>query len=335
MSRRDILLIGASAGGLDALSKLLPALPVDLPAAIFIIMHIPANPPSILHNILQTRTGWPVLPAVDGAAIRQGVITVAVSDRHLLFEDNHVRLARGPRENRSRPAIDATFRSAAIQFGGRCIGVVLTGSLDDGTAGLWAIKDRGGVAVVQSPDDAEYPSMPLSAISHVQVDHTATLEELPGLLGTLTREVIADPVSEPLVGALAVEDRIAAGENALQAGVLGLGTPSTSTCPHCHGVLMEVSGAGPLRFRCHTGHVFSPASLLVDLDASIDESLWSVLRAIDERQLLLEQLIEGAKVAGNESAAQEYARQAEDARMRADEVRALVMTPPPAAVSAA
>ena len=335
MNRRDIVLIGASAGGVDALSKLLAALPTDLPAAVYIIMHVPANPPSILHTILQSRTRWPVLPAIDGATIRQGVVTVAVSDHHLLFSDGHVRLTRGPRENRSRPSIDATFRSGAIHFGPRCIGVVLTGSLDDGTAGLWAIKDRGGIGVVQSPDDAEYPSMPISALSHVQVDHTATLQELPALLARVTREFFVEPHKSQAAGAIAVEDRIAAGDNALEAGVMGLGTPSTSTCPHCHGVLMEVSGAGPLRFRCHTGHVFSPASLLVDLDASIDESLWGVLRAIDERQLLLEQLIESAKAAGHEFAAQEYARQAEDAKMRADEIRGLVMAPPPVAVSAA
>ncbi len=335
MNTRDIVMIGTSAGGLDALTKVLPALLADMHAAVFVVMHVPANPPSILHTILQTRTRWPVLPAVEGASVRHGIITVAVSDHHLLFRDNRVRLARGPRENRSRPSIDATFRSGAVHFGARCIGVVLTGSLDDGTAGLWAIKDRGGVAVVQSPDDAEYPSMPVSALSHVQVDHTATLMELPDVLAELVRQPAVQPQKSAAAGALAVEDRIAAGDNALEAGVMGLGTPSSSTCPHCHGVLMEVSGVGPLRFRCHTGHVFSPASLLVDLDASIDESLWSVMRAIEERQMLLEQLIESARVAGNELAAQEYARQAEDAKMRADEIRGLVMTLPPAAVSAA
>ncbi len=332
--KRDIIVIGASSGGLEALNRVLEVLPIDLPAAVFIVMHVPANPPSILHAVLQRKSRLPVFPAVDGAQVRHGVITVAVSDCHLLFADGHLRLTRGPRENRARPAVDATMRSAAVVFGPRSIGVVLTGNLDDGTAGLWAIKDRGGVAIAQSPEEAEYPSMPRNAVQHVEVDHVVGLAELPALLQELVNEEIEIKVRDAGQDAVYIENLIAAGENALKSGVMSLGTPSMFTCPHCHGTLSEVRDAGPLRFRCHTGHVFTPSSLIVDLDRTIDETLWSVLRSIDERQLLLRQLIEDAKVSGNDDAAQEYARQLEDARMRGDEIRALVMMPLPAVANA-
>jgi two-component system, chemotaxis family, protein-glutamate methylesterase/glutaminase len=332
--RRDIIVIGASSGGLDALGSVLELLPIELPAAVFIVMHVPANPPSILHAVLQRKSRLPVFPAVDGAQVRHGVVTVAVSDHHLMFADGHLRLTRGPRENRSRPAVDATMRSAAVAFGPRCIGVVLTGNLDDGTAGLWAIKDRGGIAVVQSPEEAEYPSMPRNAIQQLAVDHVVPLVDLAGLLRELVTEDVELDVRERGHDAVSIENRIAAGEHALKVGVLSLGTPSINTCPHCHGTLTEVRDAGPLRFRCHTGHVFTPSSLLVDLDHTIDETLWSALRSIEERQLLLEQLIESAKLRGDNGDAQEYARQVEDARMRAAEIRALVMTPLPAVANA-
>jgi two-component system chemotaxis response regulator CheB len=332
--KRDVIVIGASSGGLEALNRVLGVLPIDLPAAVFIVMHVPANPPSILHAVLQRKSRLPVFPAVDGAQVRRGVITVAVSDQHLMFANGHLRLTRGPRENRSRPAIDATMRSAAVAFGPRCIGVVLTGNLDDGTAGLWAIKDRGGIAIAQSPEEAEYPSMPRNAVQHLAVDHVVGLAELPSLLQELVDEDVEVEVRDRGQDAVSIENRIAAGENALKAGVLSLGVPSMNTCPHCHGTLSEVRDAGPLRFRCHTGHVFTPSSLLVDLDRTIDETLWSVLRSIEERQLLLEQLIDSAKLRGENREAQEYARQVEDARMRADEIRALVMTALPAVANA-
>jgi two-component system chemotaxis response regulator CheB len=332
--KRDIIVIGASSGGLEAITRLLESLPIDFPAAVFIVLHIPANPPSILHSVLQRKSRLPVFPAVEGAQLRHGVITVAVSDHHLMFADGHLRLTRGPRENRSRPAVDATMRSAAVAFGPRCIGVVLTGNLDDGTAGLWAIKDRGGVAIAQSPEEAEYPSMPRNAVQHLEVDHVVRLMELPGLLHKLVAEDVEVEARDRGQDAVSIENRIAGGENAMKVGVLNLGVPSMNTCPHCHGTLSEVRDAGPLRFRCHTGHVFTPSSLLVDLDRTIDETLWSVLRSIEERQLLLEQLIESAKMRGDNREAQEYARQTEDARLRADEIRALVMTPLPAVANA-
>jgi two-component system chemotaxis response regulator CheB len=160
---RDIVVIGASSGGVEALKRLVPLLPQDLPAAIFIVMHLPVAPSSVLHEILQRCSGWPVLPAIDGAIVRHGIITVAVNDHHLLFDQGRIRLTRGPRENRTRPSIDATLRSAAVEFGPRTIGAVLTGNLDDGTAGLWAVKDRGEAqTAAQQINEAFKPQNPLT-----------------------------------------------------------------------------------------------------------------------------------------------------------------------------
>jgi two-component system chemotaxis response regulator CheB len=205
------------------------------------------------------------------------------------------------------------------------IGVVLTGMLDDGTAGLWAVRDRGGIAIAQSPDEATFPSMPQNAITHVVVDHVVRATELPSLLRELTQEEVPSPPKMRLNGALEIENRIALGEEPLSAGILTLGAPSLNTCPHCHGNLIELADAGPLRFRCHTGHAFSPESLLADLDRTIDDGLITVLRSIHERELLLAHLIEEAKMVDDNETAQEYARQVEDARMRADEIRRLAL----------
>jgi len=326
--KRDIIVIGASSGGLEALFTLAPQLPENLAAAIFVVVHLPPRPPSMLHQLLQPKSRWPVLPAVDGAMVRHGIITVAVNDHHLMFENGRIRLTRGPRESRARPAIDVTLRSAAEEYGARAIGIVLTGNLDDGTAGLWTLKDRRGVTIAQAPEEAEFPSMPQSAIAHASVDHVATLAELPGLLERLCGEKVPDRHDVNGHEVLNIENRIAAGENPLSAGILSIGSPSVNTCPHCHGTLMEVNDTGPLRFRCHTGHAFSPESLLQDLDQTIDDGLYTVLRSIHERQLLLDQLIQAAKASGDDRTAQEYARQSEDARLRADEIRALVMAAP-------
>ncbi len=334
-ANRDIIVIGASSGGLEALMKLVPRIPDDLGAAIFVVIHLPPRPPSLLHQLLQTKSRWPVFPAIEGATVRPGIITVAVNDHHLMFAHGRIRLGRGPRESRARPAIDVTLRSAAEEYGPRTIGVVLTGNLDDGTAGLWAVKDRGGVAIAQSPEEADFPSMPQSAIAHAAVDHVVTIQDLPQLLERLTRAELA-PASHASGGeVMSIENRIASGENPLAAGILGIGAPSVNTCPHCSGVLMEVNDAGPLRFRCHTGHAFSPESLLADLDRTIDDGLYSVLRSIHERQMLLDQLIVAARASGDDRTAQEYARQSEDARMRADEIRSLVLAAPAAHPTAA
>lgn len=285
MPDHHIITIGASSGGVDALQRVIAPLPADLPAAVLIVLHRPATSPSLLPEILQHVSALPVAHAVDGEPVIPGRVYVAVPDRHLLVESERIRLTRGPKENRFRPAIDPLFRSAALTYGPRTIGVVLTGSLDDGTAGLWAIKDRGGIAVVQDPADALYPSMPRNALANVAVDHCLRLDAIAPML----RQLSAQPVTggAAVSEQLKIETRIALEHSPLEVGVLGLGTPSLLTCPECHGILLKIQDGQITRYRCHTGHGYSINSLLDAVTEAVEGNLWNAARAMDEYLLLL------------------------------------------------
>jgi two-component system, chemotaxis family, protein-glutamate methylesterase/glutaminase len=292
MPCRNVVVVGASAGGVEALQGLVSGLPQDFPGTVLIVLHLSPHNPSRLHEILARSTALPVTMAKDGEAMAPGRIYVATADRHLVIDsDQHLRITRGPRENRSRPAIDTLFRSASYSFGPRVIGIVLSGALDDGTAGLWAIKDRGGLAIVQSPEDAQYSSMPESALRHVRVDYTLRVVDMPALLSRLVGQEIEQPAPPTAaVEALRTETRIALEGNGLQAGVMQLGAVSANTCPECHGVLVRIRESSLVRYRCHTGHAFSLETLLAAVNEGIDATLWAALRAIEERILLLEEM---------------------------------------------
>ena len=292
---RDVVVIGGSAGGLDALTRLVRELPADFHAAILVVLHIPAHVPSELHRILARETSLPVAPAVNGELIQPGRIYVASADRHLMIEDDHIRLTRGPRENRTRPAIDVLFRSAAYNLGARVIGVLLSGLLDDGTPGLWAIKDRGGIALVQSPDEAFYPSMPESAIEHVRVDAVLPVQELAATLVEWTQASFETEEAAPASESMQIEYRIELEENPLEQGILRLGPFSSNTCPECHGTMVKIQEGSIVRFRCHTGHSYSIQTLLAHVNETIDDHVWSAIRAIDERILVLHQMAEMAQ----------------------------------------
>lgn len=221
MNRHDLIAIGASAGGIAALKKLFRSLGADLQAALFVVLHVPPHHPSFLPKILQLETAMPVAHADDGEAIQNGRVYIAPPNRHLLIESGHLHLGAGPRENRARPAINALFRSAALAYGPRVVGVVLSGSLDDGTAGLWEIKRRGGVAVVQAPEDAEHKQMPASAIANVHVDYQVPIKEMGNVLKSLVDRPVEPSNGEP--------ERV-------------VPEPTKLTCPDCHGPIH--------RFRC-------------------------------------------------------------------------------------
>src|SRR3954447_6822600 len=235
---RDIIVIGASAGGIDAITRLVCGLPPDLDAAVFIVLHMAPTFPRVLAQRLAKIGSLPAADAVDGETIRPNRIYLCVPDRHLLVAGDKIRLSRGPKENHSRPSVDALFRSAAYSCGARVIGVVLTGQLDDGTAGLWAIKDRGGRAIVQDPAEAAYRSMPQSALKQNAVDYTLEVADMGAVLHLLTREEVPVAGSSDLEGTpLQIETSIALGESALDVGVRKLGDPTVFTCPECHGVM--------------------------------------------------------------------------------------------------
>jgi two-component system chemotaxis response regulator CheB len=294
MTNPYLVVIGASAGGLETLRELVAGLPAEFPAPIAIVMHMAPESPGLLPEILSRAGRITATTARNGQRLQPGHIYVAPPDYHLLVEPGRLRLSKGPRENRFRPAIDPLFRSAAQVYGPRAIGVILSGNLDDGTAGLWAIKQLGGTAVVQSPEDALFPSMPDNALRHVRIDHVLPVAEIPALLARLTAGTLPAPEPAVLVPRnLDLEVRIAGEDDPLRAGVTNIGPPSTFACPECHGVLREVKEGGRVRYRCHTGHAYSSSSLLVEASDELEVTLWNAIRSLQETALLLKTLAEG------------------------------------------
>jgi two-component system, chemotaxis family, protein-glutamate methylesterase/glutaminase len=327
MGEKNVIVIGASAGGVPALEVVLAALPGDLDAAVFIALHLRPGIRSQLPEVLQRRSALLVAQAEQGEPIHHGRVYVARPDHHLIVEEDSVRNTRGPRENRARPSIDALFRSAAFAHGSRAIGVILSGALDDGTAGLWAIKDRGGRAVVQDPDDAEHDSMPRHALQYVTVDQIAPAQEIGAILVNLTRTF---PTATTGVASkeLELEARVALEGRALQLGLMELGTVTPYTCPECHGVLVALASGGIPRFRCHTGHAYSINSLLAEVSQGVEESLWDGIRGIEVSMLLLRQLAGQVRAAapGNANLSAALEQLAGDAQRRADQVHEALRT---------
>jgi len=290
MRKRDIIVIGASAGGFKAIQKLISGLPPSFDASIFIAWHMAPDVKGILPQMLNGLHALPASHATDREPFRHRHIYVAPPDRHLLLEENIMRISRGPKENRFRPAIDPLFRSAAYVHGSRVIGIILSGALDDGTAGLWTIKKRGGICIVQDPMDANVSAMPRNAIQAVRVDHILPVSEIPELLKQLIQESIPDEngyhdVSEDI--GIKREIDIAMGNAASPYEKYEEGDLTPYTCPECQGVLTALREGSRIRFRCHTGHAFSADSLLAAVTEQIEENLWTAVRSIQESVLLL------------------------------------------------
>lgn len=321
-----IVVLGASAGGVQALVEIVHGLPADLPAAIFVVMHIPSHSQSQLHRVLQAVTSLKVSMATDGSPFQSGHVYVAPPDRHLVIEANHMRLTRAPRECRARPSVDVLFRSAAASHGPRVIGVVLTGALDDGTAGLWAIKDCGGVALVQDPATAEHASMSDSARRHVDVDAVLPLPALAAEIEQRTRATVPRALRSPRES-VRIETAIALGGNSLEAGVMKLGSSTPYTCPDCHRVLTKIREGSIVRFRCYSGHAHSINTLLADVDRAIEANLWDSIRAMEERCLLVRQLEQIEAQMGAARFASRCAALAGDSERRAKVLRAMVADP--------
>lgn len=324
MTRKDIVVVGASAGGIEALRSLVSELPADFPGSIFIVLHTGPDSPGLLDQILQRVSLVPVRNPIDKEEIKTNQIYVARPDHHLLIEPGIICLSRGPKENSFRPAVDPLFRSAAQVYGPKVIGVVLTGGLDDGTAGLWAIKKLGGTAIVQDPDDAMFPSMPRHALQHVDVDHCVPLAQIAPLLSQLVRTAADDGVRYDMPKHLDIEVKIAKLDPAIDEDIRELWERSSYTCPECHGVLLQLKEGNRARFRCHTGHAFSPDTLLADITEGVEESLWTAIRNIEESVLLMRHFAKHV-YEHDPAAANEFLRKAEEGRMRSELVRKAVM----------
>lgn len=328
MEKRNIVVIGASAGGFEAIKKLVASLPADLEAAIFIVWHMAPEVRGVLPYVLNRQKGLRAEHAVDGEPIVFNRIYVAPADRHLLVEKGFLRVARGPKENRFRPAVDPLFRSAAYSYESRVIGVVLSGALDDGTAGLWTIKSRGGLAIVQDPADAEVPSMPQNAAAAVEVNHSVPLSEMGPLLVTLTSQVAESPkpVAMEETNKTKVEIGIAAQQNMPEEEVLRLGTLTPYACPECHGVLSAIKDGNIIRYRCHTGHAYSADSLLTSITENIEDTLWNAIRGVEESIFLLNNLGDHYAEKNEPKLAAMYFKKAAEAESRAKILRQAVLS---------
>jgi two-component system chemotaxis response regulator CheB len=326
MAGRDIIVVGTSAGGVEALSQVVRGLPSGLPASVFIVCHLPADGRSVLPEIL-SRSG-PLLAShpADGERFYPGHVYVAPPDYHLLLgPKGRIRLNHGPRENHHCPAIDPLFRSAARYYGARVIGVVLTGALYDGTAGLMAIRAAGGLAVVQDPDDSLVSSMPLNAARVAGVDHVAPLNDLAALLVQLVHQPLnAEQEAEPMdpidrMPELADHDFHQQMRNDRR------GEVTVMTCPECGGALWQVDEVGLLRFRCHVGHAFRGEVLLSEQTEAMETALWTAVRTFKERAILASQLAHQARAAGNAESASRFQEQAAQAARFGKLIQQLVL----------
>jgi two-component system chemotaxis response regulator CheB len=316
---RRVILIGASAGGVSALSQLVKGLPADFPAAVFVVLHLSPYGKSAMPAILSRAGLLPALHPRDEDPVQEGRIYVAPPDHHLILEDGRVRLSHGPTENAQRPAVDVLFRTGAQSYGRRAVAVVLTGNLDDGTAGLAVVKRYGGIAVVQDPEDADYPSMPTCALYNVDVDHVAPLADIPGLLVNLVNQPVEDPAPNP-------EGRDMKEENDLGDDPEEEGVPSDLTCPACGGSLRESRVETVVHFRCRTGHAYSPESLLAKQTDVVEEALWAAMRALEENAALARRMERRMRqLRQNGPGIEErYSRRAEEAEQHAAVLRRLL-----------
>ncbi len=313
-----VIVVGASAGGVEALVGFVRALPVETRQAVCVVLHVSPAGTSAMPDILGRAARLPVHSPADGDPLLGGHIYVAPPDHHLEVELGRVRLTQAPRENGHRPAIDATMRSAALAYDGGVVGFVLSGSRDDGTAGLLAIKQRGGAAVVQDPDEALYPGMPRSAIDHVDVDAVLALADMAQWLADHDRDdppppggaTMPDPPTPPL-GQGPREDA----------------DGTRYTCPDCGGVLFEQSEGGLTRFRCSVGHVFSTESLAVEQARHLEGAMWTAVHALEDRAELLQQMARSSDRTERPRSARAFESQATDLLRRAGIVRDAIEHP--------
>lgn len=320
---RDLVVVGASAGGVEALRRLTSRLPADLAASVVVVLHIPAYSRSALAAILERSGPLPVTQAQENDPLRAGRILVAPPDHHILIADDRVTLSRGPRENGHRPSVDVLFRSAARAAGPRVIGVVLSGTLDDGTAGLVAIRERGGTSIVQDPSEAAYAGMPTAALEGDSPDAVLPVDEIAALLGRIVGSEV-DQRAGPVTELMDAEVAMAVPQGDALSAADRPGVPSAFACPDCHGVLFEIDEGGIRRFLCRVGHAWSATSLAAQQTAAVEGALWTALRALEEKAALADRLARSATAHGHPMTASSFAEQALEARESALALRDLI-----------
>lgn len=313
--------VGGSAGAIEALAELLSRLPADLAAPVLVVLHLGRAGTSVLPAILDRAGSLHAVVPLDGETLMNGVVYVAPRDRHMLVEDGRVRLVEGPTEHGVRPAVDPLFRSAARAYGPRAVGVVLSGMLDDGTAGLREIHAHGGWTLVQDPDEAIFRSMPDSATANVDVDAILPIVELAARI----EQIVGAGQSRPRPMAATVAEQPEGTDDSASADPPGMRTDIT--CPRCGGVLWEDLNGGLTTYRCRSGHLYSPDSLLAVQGEGLDTAIWKPIRMLQERGALLRRLAARATEQGRERSARYFHEQAEEALLRASEMRRAVTEP--------
>ena len=316
---RDIVVVGASAGGVTALKELVKDLPKDFKGSIFIVLHVPSYSETRLPWILSKAGDIEAVLPNDGDEIEPGKIYVAPNDHHMLLQEGRVVVKRGPKENRFRPSIDALFRSAAYVYGARVVGVILSGYLDDGASGLWTIKQQGGVAIIQTPDDAEQPQLPKNVLQYVHPDYTVAASDMGPLLAGLVKEPAPNKnkLSEEELKRLELEVVIATKDNAFEMGVMQMGELTPFTCPECAGTLVRLVEADMIRFRCHTGHAYTASSLAAEVTESVETKLWQSMRALEEVNMLMNNIADHYEYLKKKDDAKLFREKAKNAADRA------------------
>jgi two-component system, chemotaxis family, protein-glutamate methylesterase/glutaminase len=317
--RKRCIVIGASAGGVEALQQVVAQLPEKLAVPVFVVLHIPPYLDSSLPEILERAGPLRAMHPRDGQPIAGGVIYVALPDHHLLIGKGRMAVKRGPKENRFRPSIDALFRSAAYIYGSGAIGVILSGALDDGTSGLWSIKRLGGIAIIQDPGEALFESMPRNALEFVKPDYLRESNHIGRLLGELVeRAPLAKVLVEPkLKSLIRTEIEIAAEGGAFQKGIMKIGTFTPFTCPECHGALVKIGEGRISRFRCHTGHAYTESALLEGIMESSEKQLWQVIRSLEEAVMLLNSMGGRLRSSGDLAQSEKFHQKARETEQHA------------------
>lgn len=324
MNTRDVIVVGSSMGGVEALLGLVRQLPRDLHAAVLIVQHTSAESPGLLGELLDVRGALPAALATDGAPLEHGRIYVAPPDRHLLLTTQGIHVVYGPRENRARPAIDPLFRTAAVHYRNRVIGVILTGVLGDGVAGLLAIHRCGGEAVVQAPDDAAFPEMPRRALNAVPQAHVVSLAEMGSTLASLAVSPAPDP--PPVPETLRIEAFLT--ERAMVNDDWGHipSHPTDFTCPECNGAIHEIEDEPIRRYRCRVGHAYSSDDLLAAKGQGLEGALWLALQSLQERAQMFETMAREDRRRGRSRNADGYDERARETRDAADRLHELIGT---------
>ncbi len=319
--QRNLVVIGTSAGGVEALPRVIGPLPADFPGAVVVVQHMAEQPQPMLVHIIQRQSKIRVSWAGQGDRLEPGNVYVAPPGSHLMLVDDHVQLLGGPRENFVRPSIDRTMRSAAAKCGPRTVGVLLTGMLDDGVAGMLALQAAGGYTIVQEPSSAQFPDLPARALQAMQPDRVMTLDEMPSAFARLTREPAPDRAPPDAIVAEAELDLAVVGEPEQLAK---LGPQSSISCPDCGGPMWDVGTPQLRRYRCYLGHVASATRVLREGDAKIEGAMWSAIRALHERAVTYDTLAADSKKAGSAAASEVFTTKAAEAREQVELARAFM-----------